>query len=92
MLTCTGSDTAIFTPQLYSAILNGETTKKVVVDLALPNDVSKEVLQNNLINYIEIESLKKIFEKKLIFTQLIFQEDLLRLRKETQRKIELIKK
>ena len=65
LLTCTGSDTAIFTPQLYSAILNGETTKKVVVDLALPNDVSKEVLQNNLINYIEIESLKKISEKNL---------------------------
>lgn len=65
LLTCTGSDSAIFTPQLYTHILNGETNKKIVVDLALPNDVSKAVIENNLINYIEIESLKKISEKNL---------------------------
>lgn len=65
IITCTGSKDAIFTPELYQKLLAGETDKKVIVDLAIPNDVSSEVVSKFPIHYIEVEGLKKISEKNL---------------------------
>lgn len=42
-----------------------ERNKKVIIDLALPSDVDKQVVLNNDIHYIDIESLKKQAEENL---------------------------
>lgn len=65
LLTCTSSEHAIITPEIYSKLLHGETSKKIIVDLALPNDVNREVINTNVLHYIEVESLKQIAEKNL---------------------------
>ncbi|MEE1885097.1 glutamyl-tRNA reductase [Pedobacter flavus] len=65
LITCTGSTEHIITPEIYAQLLNGEEDKKVVVDLALPNDVDPEVVSNNSIHYIEIESLKETARKNI---------------------------
>ncbi len=65
LITCTGSTECIITPEIYHQLLNGETDKKVVVDLALPTDVAPEVVTNNSLHYIEIESLKEIARKNI---------------------------
>jgi glutamyl-tRNA reductase len=65
LITCTGSTEAIINTQNYDQLLAGDTAKKVIIDLALPVDVDNEVLKNNNIHYISINSLKTQAEKNL---------------------------
>ncbi|MCD6016904.1 MAG: Serine carboxypeptidase [Bacteroidetes bacterium] len=59
LITCTASQDAVVTEKIYQSLLAGETQKKVIIDLALPSDVDKAVIESNDIFYIDIESLKK---------------------------------
>ncbi len=65
IITCTGSTEAVLTEEVYKKLLNGDTAKKVIVDLAIPNDVAPEVIKNNPVYYIEVESLKEIARKNI---------------------------
>ena len=65
MITCTGAATSIIDNTLYQQLLNGETDRKVIVDLAIPNDIDAEVLANNPIQYIEVSGLQAIAERNL---------------------------
>jgi len=65
LITCTGAPEAIVDTTLYQSLLNGETDKKVIVDLAIPNDVHPDVLQHHPIHYIEVSSLQAIASKNL---------------------------
>ncbi|GGC32782.1 glutamyl-tRNA reductase [Parapedobacter defluvii] len=65
LITCTGAPEAIVDTELYQSLLNGETDKKVIVDLAIPNDVHAEVLQHHPIHYIEVSGLQAIASKNL---------------------------
>ncbi|TDG35425.1 glutamyl-tRNA reductase [Pedobacter changchengzhani] len=79
IITCTGSTTPIITEELYNSLLNGETGKKVIVDLAIPNDVDPAVVHNNLIHYIEVESLKEIARKNIQerYDELVHAEEII---------------
>lgn len=59
IITCTGATEPIITPEIYKNLLNGETSRKVIVDLAIPNDTHPDVVCNFPIHYIEVESLKE---------------------------------
>ncbi len=65
MITCTGSAEAIVDQELYQSLLNGDTDKKIIIDLAIPNDISEEVIANNPIYYIEVSSLQAIAKKNI---------------------------
>lgn len=65
IITCTGSTEPIITEEIYKKLLCGETGKKVIVDLAIPNDTAPEVIQNFPVHYIEVESLKEIARKNI---------------------------
>lgn len=65
IIVCTSSTTPIVTLPVYQKLLNGEEGKKIVVDLAVPNNLSVEVLQNFPINYIQVESLKETARKNI---------------------------
>ena len=65
IVTCTGSDEAIITPQIYKTLIGDDTSKKTIVDLAIPYDVDPKVIEDNSINYIEIEGLKSISESNI---------------------------
>ena len=65
MLTCTGAPHEIVTEELYAKLLNGDTTLKYVVDLAVPNDFSTSIKSSNPVELIEVESLKEIAAKNL---------------------------
>jgi glutamyl-tRNA reductase len=65
LITCTGSTEAIINSKNYSQLLAGDKNKKVIIDLALPADVDKEVLAANTIHYIDINSLKEQADKNL---------------------------
>ena len=65
IVTCTGSEEHLITPEIYEALSAGESTKKTIIDLAIPYDVNPSVIENNAVNYIEIEGLKEISEINL---------------------------
>lgn len=65
LITCTGSTEPVITDSVYQTLKAGDNTKKVIIDLALPADVDKQVIENNNIHYIDINSLKSQAEKNL---------------------------
>ena len=65
IITCTGATEPIITEEIYKKLLKGETGKKVIVDLAIPNDTAPAVVKNNPIHFIEVESLKEIARKNI---------------------------
>lgn len=65
LITCTGATTAIIDNTLYQSLLNGEIDKKIIIDLAIPNDIDAEVLANNAVHYIEVSSLQAIANKNI---------------------------
>lgn len=67
MIVCTGATKAIINTSLYQNLIAGDTDKKLVVDLSIPNNVSKEVVNQFPIDYIEIEDLKHLADQNLSF-------------------------
>ncbi|MEO6728811.1 MAG: glutamyl-tRNA reductase [Candidatus Dojkabacteria bacterium] len=66
IISCTSASEPIISAELYQKLLNGEQqSTKVIVDLAIPNDVSSDVLEQFKVQYIEVKSLKEVAEKNL---------------------------
>lgn len=59
LITCTASQEPVITEAIYTSLLANSTSKKVVIDLALPADVDAAILSKYDLFYIDIESLKK---------------------------------
>lgn len=60
LIVSTGATQAIIEPPLYQSILQGDEQQKVVVDLSLPNNVSKTTVEQFPIDYINIDGLKEL--------------------------------
>ncbi len=67
IVVCTGSVEPIIHEKNYHQLLQGETDKKVIVDLAIPNNVSPSVSSLDSVDYIEIEDLKKLAKENMAF-------------------------
>lgn len=65
IITCTGSEAPIITPEIYTHLLQGEKTKKVVIDIAIPHDLDAAIVTNNHVTHISIDYLQKISDKNL---------------------------
>jgi len=65
LITCTGATESIITNEVYTELLAGDTSKKVIVDLAIPNDVSSDVIAEHAVNYIEVGSLQATANQNL---------------------------
>lgn len=76
IITCTSATEPIITQEIYQCLLNGDTSKKVIVDLAVPNDTSPEVVAENPLTFIEVHSLQEIANSNLQerYEELIFAE------------------
>ena len=69
LISCTSSQKPIVTESIYKSLLQGDATKKVIIDLAIPTDIERSVIENHDITYIDIESLKKQAEENLLKRQ-----------------------
>lgn len=67
MIVCTGATQAIIDKTLYQQLLQEDTSKKVVLDLSIPNNVAKEVIDNFPVHYIEIEGLRTLSNENKAF-------------------------
>ena len=69
LIVCTGATDSIITPELYAALLQGDSRRKVVIDLSVPHNVAEAVVENNNIDYIEIEGLRHMAQANLSFRE-----------------------
>ncbi len=97
LITCTSSTEPILTPELYQSLLNGEEGKKVIVDLAVPNDTHPDVVNNYPVHFIEVFGLQDLAEKnkqgrydELVHAEKIIEDHLIEFRSILkQRRIEV---
>jgi glutamyl-tRNA reductase len=69
LVTCTAASEYLINPDLYTQLLQGDTDKKVIIDLAIPYDVHPEVYHLFNIFPILVESLKQAAEDNLALRQ-----------------------
>ncbi len=65
IITCTSAREPIITSEVYDSLLNGESGKKIILDLAIPNDTAPEVVENNNIHFINIESIQATIKRNM---------------------------
>ena len=66
IITCTGASKTIITPAIYKSLVGKDASRKVVIDLAIPNDLDPAILNNYDINLIAINNLQDIAKENLM--------------------------
>jgi glutamyl-tRNA reductase len=66
ILTCTGASEPIIDKELYKNLCAGETNRKIVIDLAVPNDLDAEVPESYDINLIAVSNLQEVARENLL--------------------------
>ena len=69
IIVCTGSNEPIITKTLYQKLIGNDNSRKVIIDLAIPHNVSSQVIQDFNVKYIEIEGLKSLAQDNLAFRE-----------------------
>lgn len=67
MVVCTAAVEPIITRDLYAKLIEGDERKRIVIDLSLPNNVSRDVVENFDIQYIDIEKLRQLAKENMAF-------------------------
>ena len=65
IVTCTGAAESIITPAIYKSLVGDDRSKKVVIDLAIPNDLDPEILNNYDVNLIAVNNLQEVAKENL---------------------------
>ncbi len=60
IISCTGAESHVITPEIYSQLLQGDTSKKVVIDIAIPHDLDHRIVENHPVTHISVDVLQKI--------------------------------
>ncbi len=100
LISCTGASNYIVTTEIYKQLLQKDTSKKIILDLALPGDIAPSIPLDFPCTYIEIGSLKTLAlenlqerHKEIEHCDQIIKTALLQLKKELkQRQVELAMK
>jgi glutamyl-tRNA reductase len=65
IISCTGADNHIITPRIYQSLLQGDSARKVVIDIALPQDLDPVIEKNYPVTHISVNVLQKISNENL---------------------------
>ncbi|MBL7919828.1 MAG: glutamyl-tRNA reductase [Bacteroidia bacterium] len=65
LIVCTASSEPLITKAIFDKLSNNETSKKVIIDLAVPANVEEAAAKDKLVRYIDINSLKAQAEANL---------------------------
>ncbi len=65
LITCTGAEDPVITEAIYQQLLQGETNKKIIVDLAIPFDTEAVIFEKYPVKHITVSDLKEISEINL---------------------------
>jgi glutamyl-tRNA reductase len=64
---CTSANKTLIDPSLYQQLLQREDDQKVVIDLAVPRNVDKDVPKLFNVDYVDIEQLRELAEENMNF-------------------------
>lgn len=67
IVVCTAAVEPIITQDLYGKLVGKDARKRIVIDLSLPNNVSREVVENFDVEYIDIEKLRQLAKENMAF-------------------------
>ncbi|MFI5148130.1 MAG: glutamyl-tRNA reductase [Bacteroidia bacterium] len=66
ILTCTGAAEPVITKNIYEKLTAGDSSRKIVIDLAVPNDLDPEILDSYDINLIAVNNLQEVAKENLL--------------------------
>lgn len=66
IVTCTGAAESIITPEIYKSLVGDDRSKKIVIDLAIPNDLDAEILKKYDVNLIAVNNLQEVAKENLL--------------------------
>ncbi len=69
LISCTGSADVIVDERLYEQLLQKETDAKLIIDLALPSDVSVNIIENFSTTYYGMEQIKQWATENIQFRE-----------------------
>ena len=67
MIVCTAATSAIIDAPIYRNLVQKENSKKIVIDLSVPNNVAADVVDGFDMHYIDIEQLRSMSSANLEF-------------------------
>lgn len=65
IVTCTGAEGAVITPAIYRALCGDDRSRKIVIDLAVPNDLDPQILSEYDVNLIAVNNLQDVANENL---------------------------
>jgi glutamyl-tRNA reductase len=65
IITCTGAEHHVITPEIYESILQGDTKPKTIIDIAIPQDLDPIIPQMHAVKHISVSMLQKISNQNL---------------------------
>jgi glutamyl-tRNA reductase len=66
IVTCTGSAEPVITKAIYKTLCGGDESRKIVIDLAVPNDLDPEIPESYDVNLIAVNNLQEIARENLL--------------------------
>jgi glutamyl-tRNA reductase len=66
IVSCTGAAESIITKDIYKNLCAGDESRKIVIDLAVPNDLDPEVLESYDVNLIAVNNLQEVARENLL--------------------------
>jgi glutamyl-tRNA reductase len=67
IISCTGANYAVLNAHTYGRILHHPQKKRVVIDLAVPEDIDPEILKQFPVDYIDMASLEQKAKENMQF-------------------------
>jgi glutamyl-tRNA reductase len=65
IVTCTGAEEIIITPGIYRTLTANDNSRKVVIDLAVPNDLDASIPEQYDVNLIAVNNLQEVANENL---------------------------
>jgi glutamyl-tRNA reductase len=65
IISCTGAEHHVITPELYQHLLQGDSQRKTVIDIAIPQDLDPHIIEHYPIKHISVSYLQHISNENL---------------------------
>ena len=69
LISCTGSDSHVVDANLYETILRSETSQKIIIDLAVPNDIHPNVISSFNVDYLDMNQIRERAQENIQYRE-----------------------